>query len=265
MKSDILFACDLDNTLLYSHKRVDDISPANWKCVEFYQNHEQSFISRTSLKLIQQIRKHVYFVPTTTRSIEQFHRILWDEICEQVPDYALVANGAILLRDGQVDKDWRDASQQFVQPYMDELELIEWHLSKQRELLHTRMIDEMFLFAACNDTETSDRLAKEYRKLTKELTIQSSGRKIYFFPPHLDKGYAIRRLKESIKTKYVIAAGDSQIDIPMLAESNIFFSPDKNLIQNIGSAKGKSITSGVDFSDEFLKQIQNILLQHTTF
>ena len=56
--------------------------------------------------------QRVQLLPVTTRSIEQYRRIQWPE--ETVPRWALTANGAVLLRDGVMDRDWYAQSREMV-------------------------------------------------------------------------------------------------------------------------------------------------------
>ena len=70
---EILLACDLDNTLIYSYKhRVPGDS-----CVEWLDGQEQSFMTERTQALLRQLPANVRLVPVTTRSKEQYQRICW--------------------------------------------------------------------------------------------------------------------------------------------------------------------------------------------
>ena len=86
----ILLACDLDNTLIHSyrHKKDNDI------CIETINDKQQGFISPHTYEFIKNIPENITLIPVTTRSIEQYMRIQW----KKAPEYALVANGTILLK-----------------------------------------------------------------------------------------------------------------------------------------------------------------------
>ena len=92
----ILFASDLDNTLLFSHRHRQ---PED-RCVERLNGAEQGFFTRETPDLLPQVVQRVHLLPITTRSIEQYQRIQWPD--GTAPRIALTANGAVLLRDGQV-------------------------------------------------------------------------------------------------------------------------------------------------------------------
>ena len=71
----ILFACDLDNTLIHSwkHKREGDI------CVEWLNGNEQGYIAEDTCEMLRKVMSLVEFVPVTTRSVAQYQRIMWPE------------------------------------------------------------------------------------------------------------------------------------------------------------------------------------------
>lgn len=94
----ILFACDLDNTLIHSYKKkyADDI------CVEIYNGNEQSFISARTKNLLKEIAEKIIFVPITTRSVEQYKRIFWFENFS--PSFAVTTNGAKFFCNGAEEK-----------------------------------------------------------------------------------------------------------------------------------------------------------------
>lgn len=65
-----VFHSDLDNTLIYSgrHEIGEEKLP-----VELYEGREVSFVTRTSLSLLREIRERAVFVPTTTRTLSLIH------------------------------------------------------------------------------------------------------------------------------------------------------------------------------------------------
>lgn len=107
----ILFFADMDNTLIYSYKR--DIG-SDKIGVEFYPEKNQmiSYMTKTSWKLLQKVAHKLLFIPTTTRTIEQYQRINLGF----VPLYALVCNGGILLENGQENMRWYADSRELAAP-----------------------------------------------------------------------------------------------------------------------------------------------------
>lgn len=223
----ILFACDLDGTLIHSHRcrQEGDI------CVEWLEGRELCFMDPEAHRLLRQVVKELLFVPVTTRSVEQYRRIRWPEGCE--PEMAAVANGAVLLRRGAVVEAWRKKSLEAVRWFQEELERLYGLLSGRFQVC--RIVDGMYLFASCRDEEEAARCAREYQGKT-PLTVSPSGRKVYFFPPEINKGAAVRRLRELLEAKLLLCAGDSGIDLPMLDAAGVAVVPDGTL--------GKQVRAG---------------------
>jgi len=231
-----LFACDLDNTLIHSHKkrREDDI------CVEIYDNHEQSFISRKSLEFLKKISGKILFIPITTRSIEQYQRIFWTK--DFKPKFAVVANGAYIL-DGKNQKNFLRT--EITAENLAEMENLREKYSRDENFNICRVVDENFLFLRCKDEIDAEKIRFETK-----LTVKYTGKKIYLFPPALNKGNALLKLKKMFNPSKIFCAGDSEIDISMLKLSDIAFAP-KNL-------RGKNFiecSDAPEFAEEFLQEI----------
>lgn len=204
----ILFACDLDGTLIHSHKkrRADDI------CVEIYDGREQTFISPYALDLLKKIAAQILFVPVTTRSIEQYRRIFWTrDFC---PNFAVVANGSYLLNNGRKENFLRES----VAPYADELEFQREKYSDAKEFDICRIVDESFLFLRCKDDISAENITFDTN-----LTVQCTGKKIYLFPPLLNKGEALKLLAKKFSPDKIFCAGDTDIDLPMLKLADVAF------------------------------------------
>ena len=233
--SKILFASDLDNTLIHSHKcrRADDI------CVELYDGREQSFISPRALDLLREISERVLFVPITTRSIAQYRRIFWTE--DFRPRYAVVANGAYIL-DGERQENFL---REVVEPHAAEPEAQREKFSSDERFDICRIVDESFLFLRCRDDIDAEQIFFDT-----SLTVGRTGKKIYLFPPELNKGNALKLAAKKFSVEKIFAAGDSEIDRPMLELADVAFAP--------RSLRGKNFVSCSDapaFAEEFLRKI----------
>lgn len=215
-----LFACDLDNTLIhsYKHKADGDI------CIEIYNGGEQSFISSRAVELLKEINKKFLFIPVTTRSIEQYNRIEWLE--GTAPKFAVVSNGANLLHDGEINLEWQKYFYKFIQPYENETQRQLEKFSQDKNFTICRIVDQSFLFLKCSDDAEIISTVKKIQADT-DLIVEYSGRKIYLFPPKLNKGEALLKLKKNFSPQKIFAAGDSEIDIPMLNVADVAFANSK--------------------------------------
>ena len=221
----ILFACDLDNTLIHSyrHKESDDI------CIEHYQGREQSFINANVVELLKAVCKAVKFVPVTTRSIEQYRRIRWINGTE--PEYAVTTNGANLIHDSEIDPQWQLESASYIQPYEGELQQQRDKLNQHKAFSICRIVDGSFLFLKCRDDVDATTLVGELKSNT-TLTVEQTGRKIYLLPPPINKGKALNRLKKKFSPILTVSAGDSEMDLPMLKLSDISYKVGKDRENN---------------------------------
>ena len=94
-----LFACDIDNTLIYSHRHPHD----GWPCVEWREGREQAYMSPASIALLAEVSARSVTVPVTSRAIAQYRRLALPVELGMV----VTGNGADLLIGGAPDTDWR--------------------------------------------------------------------------------------------------------------------------------------------------------------
>lgn len=239
----LLFACDLDNTLIHSHKYKTDSDI----CVEYYQGRPQSFLSQKAVVLFQELihRPDICFLPVTTRTVVQYERIFFPEQFQ--PEFALVANGHLLLKDAVIDEKWLADSQEIARPWLAELARMEALCQKDSRFRHVQVADGMFVAAACETPESACICLQDYQNST-ELAVFRTGRKLYFFQPHADKGSALQKFISEYDFDVVIAAGDSAIDLPMLAQADI------------GITKLQDIRFIIHEADDFTEFILNYIL-----
>ena len=215
----VVLHTDLDNTIIYSYKH--EIGPAK-RNVELYQGREVSFITERTYGLLQQVRKEMLVVPTSTRSIEQYQRI--DLGVGPFP-YALVCNGGILLADGKRDDAWYQASLGLIGQSESVLQkalcLLEEDSRRKFEL---RFIERLFVFTKCGEPQ---RVVEDLRDAlhTELVDVFHNGGKVYVVPRALNKGKAVQRFREYIHADFVVAAGDSEFDISMLEEADVGLAP----------------------------------------
>jgi hydroxymethylpyrimidine pyrophosphatase-like HAD family hydrolase len=205
----MLFASDLDNTLIYSYKaaKAGDI------CVETKDGKELSFMPQEAFLLLKEVAKNCVFVPVTTRTLEQYKRI----DLGVKPKYAVVAHGAMLLIDGVPDEKWTAETRQMLNVPLPK---IDGHAL----LYDIRYVDDFFIFAK---SEQPNQAAEILTKTldTDKFTVSSVYNKVYVFPNTLNKGVAVERLKKRLNAETVVCAGDSELDIPMLEAADIAIFP----------------------------------------
>lgn len=215
----IIFHSDLDNTLIYSYKH--NIGPDKL-CVENYQNREVSFISEEAMEILKRIHANLVFVPTTTRTMEQYKRICFHRIN---PRYALVCNGGILLTNGQIDYSWYEQSLDLIFSAREELKDSIKLLDKdQNRSFEVRFIEELFVYTKSREPQKTVNLLHSHLD-SNEIDVLCNKDKVYVMPKKLSKGDGIKRLKKILNPQKVISAGDSLFDISMLKASDLGLCP----------------------------------------
>lgn len=248
----IIFACDLDNTLIHSYRKKAD----NDICVEILNDKEQSFVTPSAYRLIQNIAENdnVLLLPVTTRSVEQYKRIKWPDSC--VPELALVCNGSVLLKNGEYEHEWYEYSKKVTAPYSDELKRLSEKYSTYNCFKTVRIVDDMFLFTYCYEKDAIEQIAAECSKDT-ELSAEYSGSKLYFFPPAANKGTAVKRFLQLYGADKIIAAGDSLIDCSMLNVVDTALVPDISIAEHINIPQCFICNENEVFSEFILKFVED--------
>lgn len=215
----ILFNTDLDNTMIFSYKH--DIG-SDKLCAEIYQEREVSFVTRRTAELLQKVNAAVTLVPTTTRTLEQYGRI---DLKIGTPKYALACNGGILLVDGKEDEEWYRGSLALAEDCQGELAKAEELLEHdENRTLDVRNISRLFVFTKSSQPQLTVRKLEETLD-TDKMDVFYNGVKVYAVPKKLGKGAAVKRLREKLGAELVIAAGDSEFDVPLLNAADVAIAP----------------------------------------
>ncbi len=216
-----IFFTDIDGTILHSAKRgrKGDV-PAEYKDGTLI-----NLWTEYAAAILPEIKNIVPVVPVTTRSMEQYKRIVFPGGIS--PRFAITANGGGLLLDGVPDKEWAAWAEGITKECARELSqkklLLESDPCRNFEI---RMVDGLFLFTKSTDPE------KTLRRLGTNALTEGfyTGQKVYVLPKTLNKGAAAVRFMErsdfSRAECLVICSGDSPMDIPMLNIADIAVCPD---------------------------------------
>ena len=212
----MIFLSDLDRTLIFSYKRL---SPDENLCVEIYNDRQVSFMTHRSAVLFTELVAMVRFIPITTRSKEQYERIVFPE--GYIPKYAVIDNGANLLINGVPDEEWHDELREIISDSMDELERCRVFLEPMEDVYYKpKMVDDSFIFAKCHNPSEMLSKMSEAVKNTKTDFFQN-GEKIYAIPNGISKKSALEKLRLRFTSERIVAAGDSLFDREMLCCADV--------------------------------------------
>ncbi|WP_256761683.1 HAD family hydrolase [Cohnella sp. WQ 127256] len=255
----MIFACDLDQTLIYSRKSMGIIDADELVPVETYENDYLSFMTRTAYHNLQQLSQQIHFVPATTRIYEQFQRIFG--LNEGIRSrYAVISNGGRVLIEGKPDLDWENRVRETVRkecaPH-DEIKLMFERLVHADCVIKDRYCDDLFYSIIVERDLLPPGLMVELEKLLRGYGWNCSlqGRKIYLVPDHVNKGAAVQYVKELSNSRSIFAAGDSLLDESMLVIANEAMAPKHGeLYRKYGSHDHIRFTehSGIRASEEII-------------
>lgn len=246
----ILLACDLDNTLIHSHrhKREGDI------CVELLRGAEQGFMCRRAYDSLLNLSERVELLPITTRSVEQFERIKLPEGCY---NRAVTTNGAILIEKGRQNEEWRERNLSYASELMPLMRELLSELEGDSRLNVARIVDEVYLYISCKDSTYVGDYMDSYSSI-KDLDIMASGRKIFFLPPKINKGIALSEIVKGGDYSLVAAAGDSSIDLSMLEVADHAIIP-KALAPMLKNPNRSVHTGDGDFAEFVIETLERLL------
>lgn len=213
----MIFASDLDRTLIYSEKFLQAYD-GQVKVVE--SGRYTSLMTQRATELLHDISRQVTFVPCTTRTIEQYQRIQFFQQ-ECVPQYTVVSNGGNLIVDGVIDQEYRkNINRELKNCCLSAPDLLkEFDKFASDEWANPlRNADELFYYCIVDRAKVPTAEMVSFsawvRKQNWEMSIQ--GRKLYLIPAVINKWTAIEKIKQLTGENIVFAAGDSLLDLPMI-------------------------------------------------
>ena len=239
---------DLDNTLIYSHRTSFTQKKV---LVEYLNGKEQSYMTQKTYDFM--CGNYIQFVPVTTRNIEQYKRlfVFGKEI---KVEYALVCNGAILLRNGIVDKEWLYETKTIANEGISILANIQNELSGYNI---SNIEGVMLYFKVDKPMEIADKLRSKYAD--GRIYIGFDKRKVYIVPSEINKGNAVRRYSKKFGITDTVSSGDSEFDISMLAFTNIAMCPNSLMKQIKKSEQKYAMGDNLIFSDEICERLKIII------
>lgn len=201
--------CDLDNTIIFSHRRkiVDKVT------VEYLNGKAQSFMPAEAYAELQRQGRNA-IIPLTSRTKKQYGRINLLSNGETL-EFALLDNGGILLVDGEEDTEWTRQTFDIVSNHSDAILEVK---NMFEHTLKTKMQDGLMLFIKAENETYLPRIQQVAEK--KGLMFFHHGSKAYVCSTELTKGNAIKRFTERFPTEYIVAAGDSLVDCSMTDIAN---------------------------------------------
>ncbi len=237
----VLVATDLDRTLVYSRRSRGPVDPAALHGVEDRRGTTVSWTTHRSAALLAELDRRTTWVPSTTRTVEEFRRLRLPRAPAPGPRYAVCAHGGVLLVDGQPDAGWTTRVRRIVAGAagIDELAA---RLARVAAALPEGTIgpvcraEGFFLVAPLDRARPPDEWAEELAAWAAPLRwrVRVHGAKLYALPEGLTKAAAIEEVVRRRPGGSVLAAGDSLLDLDLLLRADAAIRPAHGELHALG-------------------------------
>lgn len=249
----MIFATDLDNTMIFSHSRVIGLEDELY-CVEYYNGKPITYMTHSAIQMLKILMSKVFVIPVTTRSISQFKRVEFFSTTE----YAIADNGGVILHKGIVNPKWDNYIQSILMKY-DLKDTCNIFSSLPGLISPPKIVDGKFVLAKSDKIDLCEQYLK-CRLNTKIWQVSFQGKKVYAIPSEITKGNALKFISESLihDNHPVVSAGDSNLDISMLDYSSYSIIPKDSKLSVLNTSEFIEIGYGINSADEILKFVINI-------
>lgn len=267
----MVFASDLDSTLIYSARYCETINSDKLFPVDFYNNNNCSFITSSIQHKLEHINESMLFIPVTTRSPDQYKRMkyFYDII---KPKYAIVANGGIILKDGIELKGWSDISSTKLKRLVsvkDMIELCSFFLQMDFVISY-KTCEDLFIYSILDEDKLATAIAKgqidlNYLEILRSFcaeynySVSKQGKKVYIVPNCINKYDPIKYIMKLENINTLLSAGDSLLDYPLIKNSTYGIIPShgellrsphvENLTDTVYITKESGIFAGEEILD----------------
>ena len=262
----MIFASDLDRTLIYSRRFINEVLKDGLVPVEVHNDEVISFMTNDSLELLKEIASKIMFIPITTRTTAEYSRI--DIFNKSISNkYAVTTNGGSILIDNKLDTEWDSIIKQDLRECEGIGKVVEAHkkMVKDKSVLRNRIADEKFFYDVVDEDKFDESYLDEFDEYLKKNGWNKyvQGRKIYYIPDVLTKRKALMHIMKKENIENTIVSGDSLLDLSMLEiASKGFVLLHGQLANSLNSKHRESINlttnEGFKGTEEFLKIIKDI-------
>lgn len=260
----MIFATDLDKTLIYSYRHLTKRQPVYM--VEEKEGKPISYMTTKAVNALWKLKQRpdLKFIPVTARSTEQFNRITVTRDCP----YAIVASGATILENDKPMKSWdnivtniREQNSSIYELFMKYLSLIdsphdslsdESHKFPSYFEIKPRLVNDSVIFFKLTENAATQsllpmKLQDRAKKYGWNFTLQ--GQKGYLAPKDISKENALKFLADYLHESNIITAGDGELDVEFIKLGNVlkFIPEDSEAYQHKDECSPCVITSnGID-------------------
>jgi hydroxymethylpyrimidine pyrophosphatase-like HAD family hydrolase len=239
MSSDLLadlrpvVLADLDGTLIHSRRRVPE--PEGHLVVEVYEGRDVGFMAPEAWDLLSQVQRKGYLVPATARTIRQYSRIRFPE----PPRVAVLAGGAIVLVDGEIDPVWDAEVQARLDATGASVTEVADRLRSEPTTEEPRIGDDRFAYVRV--APEADVVGFTAWCTERGWRVVHQDGRIYCHPEGLSKSSPLGRVAELVGAEPAIALGDGLMDAELLSAVPVALTPAEGPLWMSGWRQGSSV------------------------
>lgn len=222
-----VFFTDFDRTMIFSNRFADENIEST--CVEYKEGRAMSFMTGNAIALLEEVKQSVIFIPVTTRTWELITRVNF--INTDMPEWLVCSNGGRIYHNGERSQEWDAIMQQERENHPYSIQEIKTSLQtklKKGSIKKMLIYENSYLMIKFKKIKPN--IKKKLDKVNKSLLqkgyrIEISSNKAYIIPDFIRKERAVAYLIEKLKTDVTISAGDSIMDVGMLALTDYAIAP----------------------------------------
>jgi hypothetical protein len=218
-----LIASDLDRTLIYSAAAAgrEGTGAPDLVAVEEYEGRDISFMTRAAAEAFAGLAGRQLVVPVTTRTPAQLARV---RLPGPPARYAIAANGGVLLADGIADPAWAAHVEQAVGAVAPLSAAVAALTGTCRPEWagQVRVAADLFCYVVVDRPAMPEGTVTGLTAWAGSAgwSVSLQGRKLYLVPQPLQTSAATREVARRVGADVVLAAGDSLLDVDLLAAAD---------------------------------------------
>ncbi len=244
----IFFFADLDDTLFTSIRKQQEreLQPTAF----LKDGSPFSAMNRKQLLFWKMLQNSGEIIPTTARNIDSFSRVKLDFNSR----YAIVSNGAIILKEGRPEERWLTETKKVSQRLTKEMEalrdslLLEAEKSFTDATLNIRLISDyempLFVLVKCSPATFREEVLLYFQDFLLEVFeldnnlffIHRNGNNLAVYPNEFCKERAVQYLQQEIlqidQSDLTLGLGDSSSDISFMRGCDWLVCPKNSQIDN---------------------------------
>ena len=260
----MIFATDLDRTLIYSDKFLDETNMP-YKQIEIYKGKPISYISLRAIGHLKKLHEMAHIIPVTTRNYEQYHRI---EVFKGAltPSIYIINNGGTIYIQGKEEANWKLHISSRIEALKKGYdEVLEYFLESYKGPIERYKKSDDLIWLILGDKEQIDWKAVkafEAHYARASWKIDVNGRKIYLYPEFINKWDAINYVRNTyFSGDSIIAAGDSLFDYDMVHRAKWGIVPKGSWIEadckeSIFITQNKGLQAGEEILEKAIQMIE---------